>query len=252
MKGLVCLMWLELRDMCVEHFKDDLNKINDINECIFAIPGRLRMIQYHRNMANTSLSKAISELPLHLRDNILLTENLYQLLGYEDKQKVPESKFFPRLLDARLDGLAHLDSLITNLHMTADILSYLIYTIFDIKEMEGKKVDIHTIVTQLEKNECLIYLSDLKESLINLKDSRHFKYVSAYTNVSKHRMLIHQVMTADAIDYIKINSFKHRKNQPSNEEKFITDITGELHQELTNLISDVGVEINRAFKHFMS
>lgn len=246
-------MWLELRDMCVEHFKDDLNKINDINESIFSIPGRLRIIRYHSESANTSLSKAMSDLPLDQRDNILITELFYPFLSDDDKRKIPESesKLFPRFLDARFDGMAHLDSLITNLHMTADILSYLIFTIFpDIKYEDVSRVSIFSIVKRLEKEESTMYLSDLKKSLINLKDSRHFKYVSAYTNISKHRMLIKQKMTADVTDYVQINAFEFKGELY--EKKYITNITGELHPELTDLILTVGVEINRAFKHFMS
>jgi len=245
--------YVELRDMCVEHFKDDLNKVNDINECIFSIPGRLRMIQYHREMANTSLRKAMPDLSLEQCNNILLTAHFYYSphLSEDDKKKIPESesKLFPRLLDARFDGLAHLDSLITNLHMSSELLSYLIFTVFDLGIL-AHQVSIDRVIKRLDEDESPIYLNNLKKALIDLKNSRYFKYVSSYTNVSKHRMLLQVCITADVTDYIKVNSFKYRNE--SYEEKFITGITGELYQGLTDEISTVGIEINRAFKHVMS
>jgi len=132
--------------------------------------------------------------------------------------------------------------------MSSELLSYLIFTVFDLGIL-AHQVSIDRVIKRLDEDESL-YLNNLKKALIDLKNSRYFKYVSSYTNVSKHRMLLQVCITADVTDYIKVNSFKYRNE--SYEEKFITGITGELYQGLTDEISTVGIEINRAFKHVMS
>ena len=199
-------------------------KLFNIEQCIFAIPERLKLIDIAATQVDSSVRSVIESMEL---DEYVLID---QVLG------VAEEKVNIEISHARFKGLINLDFIIQSLHCCYEMLAHLINLI-----LIGDKKN-HYLYTTSEKLSKNGDFSELAKIISKLLESEGFKYIATYTNESKHRQLIQVRYTADIDDYLVVTRFTRRGN--AFPQKWNTDITNSIVKEIRHKIVLVGNENN--------
>jgi hypothetical protein len=204
-------------------------RLLNIEQCIFAIPERLKLIDIAVAEVDSSIRNAIERMGL---DDYILIE---QVLGAAEKSVDIE------ITHARFKGLINLDFIIQSLHCCAEMFAHLVNLIL----LNGKgKPYLCTISEALAKSGDF---PDLAKVINELRESESFKYIAAYTNESKHRQLIQVRHTADIDDYLVVTEFtrKYKNGVQTFSQKWNTDITRNVVSDIKTKIVQVGNQINK-------
>lgn len=207
-------------------------KLVNIEQCIFAIPERLKLIDIAVTQVDSSVRSVIESMDL---DEYVLID---QVLG------VAKENVNIEISHARFRGLINLDFIIQSLHCCCEMLAHLINLI-----LIGDKRDhyLYTISKKLSKSGDFPELAKMINKLI---ESEGFKYIAAYTNESKHRQLIQVKHTADIDDYLVVTRFTRKGDAYS--QKWNTDITNHIVKDIRPKIVQVGNEINKCVSQLIS
>ena len=206
-------------------------KLLNIEQCIFAIPERLKLINIAVAQVDSSVRNVIESMGLD--EHILID----QVLG------VAEDNVDAEISHARFKGLINLDFIIQSLHCCSEMLAHLINLILI---GDNKNYYLYTISKKLAKSGDF---PGLAKTINELIESESFKYIAAYTNESKHRQLIQVRHTADIEDYLVVTEFMREGNIFP--QKWNTDITNNIAKDIRSKIVRVGNEINRYASHLI-
>ncbi|MBA6251790.1 hypothetical protein [Colwellia sp. MB3u-55] len=221
----------ELLSLCKSKISCE-EKLLNIEQCIFAIPERLKLISIAITQVDSSVRNVIESMGLD--EHILID----QVFG------VAEDNVDAEISHARFKGLINLDFIIQSLHCCSEMLAHLINLI-----LIGDKKN-HYLYTISEKLAKSGDFPDLAKTINELIESESFKYIAAYTNESKHRQLIQVRHTADIKDYLVVTGFMRKGNVFP--KKWNSDITNNIVKNIRPQIVRVGNEINRCVSQLTS
>lgn len=144
---------------------DSMSRANDI-------------FHYHLFLARDSLSTHLDETkPLGVR-------NFSKILGLDEDF---EFRF------ARIASEANLIACILTLRNSIDIFSNLVNELVLVDKLLPSRCDINKLISKLPA-------SKLKDELGSTVSSLPFTYISAFSNTSKHRLLVNHAVSASAVE----------------------------------------------------
>ena len=156
------------------------------------------LLMYHFYTARDSMNQ------FNKSDNGIHESNLKYILGISKDQLT--------FIRARLTHDANLIAFINSVRNLYDIFALLLNILLLESRIDESKCDIYKLLENLHE-------SCLKNNLKELIGSYWFKYVVAFSNISKHRMLVTQQYSLDLIENksgVKIGAFSYRgKDYPS-------------------------------------
>jgi hypothetical protein len=207
-------------------------KLHNIEQCIFSIPERLKLIDIAITQVDSSIRSIIDDMGL---DEYILID---QVLGVAEKNVNME------ISHARFKGIINLDFVIQSLYCCAEMLAHLVNLILI---NDSGNQSLYTISTKLGKSGDF---PDLAKVINELRKSESFKYIAAYTNESKHRQLIQVRYTADIDDPLVITEFMREGD--TFPQKWNTDITKSIVGDIKSKIVQVGSQINKCVSQLTS
>lgn len=141
---------------------------------------------------------------------------------------------------------AHVEACVQALHSMVDILAQIINAVILENHYQEHQVKAKELTKFMKKNEKAPQVMDCMRALL---DSAEFRYLDAFCNTIKHRRLIPGKFRAEYGDHyrnesgIKFLKFNYRnKIVPETWASYILD---EYRQQIKQLITDVGLNINK-------
>ena len=200
---------------------------------ISSIQGRLFQANFHAKESERYSQKA-AESPKDIMSSILN-------LAAGSEEVIP-------FLELAWKSDAHLVACIAILHSLPDIMAHVICfaTGMSVEDVSNTEINIYKVKNYVTVRE----MSRVCVAIDRLCDSQSFKYVSAYNNTVKHRMLIG---SGPSIDFrplpgqhgLRIEKFTYKsKIYP---ETWFSTVIGPYRNEIEESVLDIGFELNDFF-----
>lgn len=217
-------------------------KLDDLKLHLYSIPWKFSLCRYHKDEYRRLLGSSITA-----GMNNELVEAIGKLLDMSANTE--KGKDFRLTL---FFAEAHIIAFSQALHSTADILAHILKIILDL-DYKNKKISFISTIEIMKKQQIAIEVCSKAHSLRN---SKEFKYLNAFVNTIKHRRLIDMpyhinLKPGQEFHGLRINSFKYGNDENREilyESKWVDDFLCKDFDELSNIIGEIGVELNKHMK----
>jgi len=198
-------------------------------------------ISYPRDYVKSLLKKK-RFIDYHAEMSTKVWEDLFQ--AYNGKSLSPNDE---KWIEAEVKSEANAIALMYHLHSLADIMAQIINRVVIDNQLRERDVGIYTVKKKIEKEDDKNKKRLLKriEELLN---NMHFKYVSAFVNITKHRYMIDtkywmELKKGNYTQGLRFKKFNY--NGIYYPKTWIKEIATTFREGILNCIINIGVELNK-------